>query len=287
MSKWIVVDGWGGAGSSILQSTMSALDGALSEAECVKFLVVNCGFGAVRSRDCNLEVKFRPSLLAPKTFEGLAMLLLEGDWQRAMASMFIDEKWQHEILPRGCEAAIERISSIVTEHRLRPCEKVLRQSRPLHTIPASSPMGWAYHVWQQRPHVAPSNDLRSSLAQQTNGRYTWIDAIGPRCELILAELGRGFPASVHATLNPGLGSRVEDQPDNEFGRYCADAYGAVARSRQPVLEDIDAIITPPGQEPVRRRYSRLILPFRSANGGVRLLGLSMENLAIDLRRRAS
>jgi hypothetical protein len=285
--KWTVVDGQGRIGTSIVQHTISALDGAMSEQECVEFLVANCGFGAVRQLDRNIEVRFRPSELAQATFDGLATLLHERHWQRAVAAMFTGGTWQHEVLPRNREVAFERIKAIVVHHQLRMSEKVLRQARPLHAIPRGSPMGWVYQVWQRRPRLTASHDLRRSLAEETRGRYAWIDVIGPRCELIMSEVGSGFPASVCAALNPGLGNRVEDQPDNAFGRYCAEAYGAIADSGEPVLEDVDAIMTPPGREPVRRRYSRLILPFRSVGGHVRLLGLSFENLAIDLRRRAS
>jgi hypothetical protein len=50
------------------------------------------------------------------------------------------------------------------------------------------------------------------------------------------------------------------------------------------MEDVDAILRPPNGKSVRRRYSRLILPFRSPNGNARLLGISFENPAVDLRR---
>lgn len=287
MPKWTVVDGQGRIGTSIVQHTISALNGSMTELECVDFLIVNCGCGAVRQLDRNIQVRFRPSVLAEAAFDGLAILLHDRQWQRAVASMFIGGTWQHEVLPRNLEAAIERIKALVVHHQLRMGEKVLRKTRPLHSIPTGSPMGWVFQVWQRRSHLEPSRDLRRTLAEEMGGRYAWIDAVGPNCQLIMAEVGRGFPDPVRATLNPGLGSRVEDQPDNAFGRYCAEAYGAIARSGEPTLEDVDAIMTPPGREPVRRRYSRLILPFRAAGGHVRLLGLSFENLAIDLRRRAS
>jgi hypothetical protein len=286
VTDWWVVDGEGRDGAAFIKRTMAALDGGMSDQGCLDFLIRNCGFAAVRQLGNNAQVRFRPFTLTEPAFYGLGYLLYHLPWQRAMASIYVDEAWRDEILPWDHRGALEYIAEIVNEHQLRLSEKVLRRARPLGTIPTGSPMDWAFHVWRHRPDLAPSEHRGRILTDVIRGRYAWIDAYGPGRELIMAEVGGGFPAPVHAALEPALGARIEDQPDNAFGRYCAEAYGKVARSGEPLLEDIDAMVTPPNGEPVRRRYSRLILPFRVSDDHTRLLGISFENLAIDLRRRA-
>jgi hypothetical protein len=256
----------------------------MNETACVEFLVVNCGSSAVRERDGKIDIRFRPAMLTRAALDGLVYLLHERHWRRAVAAMHIGDGWRHEVLPHRREAAIDRLLSLVAHHQLRMHEKVLRRARPLHSIPPGSPMGWAYQIWQQCSRRAPSRDLCQALSGEMRGRYVWIDALGGKGELIMTEVGGGFPRAVSAALNPAVGSRIEDLPDDAFGRYCAEAYGAIAGTGTPALEDVDAIMTPPEGEPVRRRYCRLILPFRSRAGHARLLGLSFENLAIDLRR---
>ena len=266
---------------------MSALDGTLSAQECVDFLVINCGLAAVQLINGSVHTRFRPSKLAAGAFEGLVFFLHDRRWRRAAASTFVEGKWRFEVLPHDREGAIDRVKAIVTQHRLLMGDAVLREERSLRSIPTGSPMHWALQVWQRQSFLAPTRRMQRSLVEETQGRYVWIDAVGDDCELIMTEIGSGFPEPVRAALTPGVGGRLRDQPDDAFGRYCAEAYGAVAQCNAPMLEDIDAVMTPPSGRPVRRRYSRLILPFRSSGGRARLLGLSFENLAIDLRRRAS
>jgi hypothetical protein len=284
-SEWAVVDGQGRIGHALVARTMCALDGSLSAQECVEFLVVNCGLAAVRLINGCAHVRFRPSKLAAGAFEGLVFFLHDRSWRRAVVSMFIEGRWHPELLPVERDGAIDRVKAIVLQHRLLGGDAVVREERSLRSIPTGSPMHWALQVWQRQGLASPTRNMQRSLVEETQGRYVWIDAVGDDCELIMTEIGGGFPDPVRAALTPGVGGRLQDQPDDAFGRYCAEAYGAVAAANAPMLEDIDAIVTPPSGRPVRRRYSRLILPFRSSGGRARLLGLSFENLAIDLRRR--
>jgi hypothetical protein len=283
--QWAVVDGQGHAGTALVQRTMSALDGSLSAQECVDFLVINCGLAAVQLINGSVHVRLKPSRIAAGAFEGLIFFLHDRRWRRAAASTFVEGKWRFEVLPADRERAIDRVKAIVTQHLIGG--GVLREERSLRSIPTGSPMHWALQVWQQQSFLKPTLKLQRSLAEETHGRYVWIDAVGGNRELIMTEVGGGFPNPVRDALRPGLGSRVQDQPDDVFGRYCAEAYGAAAACNAPMLEDIDAFVIPPSCQPVRRRYSRLILPFRSSGGHARLLGLSFENLAVDLRRCAS
>jgi len=288
VSKW-VIDGEGGDGAAFVQHTMSAYKGALTRQQCVDYLIVNLGFAAVRQLRGNLHIKFRPNVLTEAAFRRLGYLVYGLPWQRARVSIHIGDMprdWRDEILPWNRTEAIDRIIELVAEQQLRLSEKVLRRPRPIQTMPTGSPMHWAFHVWRHRPYLMPSENLERTLAEGIRGRYAWFDVFGPQREVIMAEVGAGFPAAVQAALEACIGARLQDQPNNAFGQYCAEAYGEAASSGEPVLEDIDAMVTPPDGKPLRRRYSRLILPFRVSDQHTRLLSISFENLAIDLRRCA-
>jgi hypothetical protein len=167
---------------------------------------------------------------------------------------------------------------------LRPGHTVLRRPRSIDSIPLDSPLQHALCAWRRHPDLVKPGMMQAMLADELKGRYFWVHASRRKHELIMMEVGSGFPETVRSVLNPGLGYRLEDQPDIAYGRYCAEAYGAVARSQVPSVEDVDAIMRPPKGRSVRRRYTRLILPFRSPDGNSHLLGISFENPAIDLRR---
>ena len=80
------------------------------------------------------------------------------------------------------------------------------------------------------------------------------------------------------------GMRFQDQPDYRYGCAAADGYMAVLRQRQPILEQVDAIMSKPRSAELRIRYSRLIVPFRGPDGKTRLLSTSLMDPTIDLRK---
>jgi hypothetical protein len=288
MREWLI-DAEGGDGAAFVQQTMSDRNGVWTREQCIDYLILNQGFAIVRQQHGKLHIKFRPFSLTEAAFRRLGYLVHSLRWRRVMAAVHVGSDprhWQHEILPWDCMGAIGRILELVLEQQLRLNEKVLRRARPLRTMPRGSAMHWAFDIWQDRRYLEPSGKLERRLARGIRGRYAWFDVYGPQGKVIMAEVGAGFPDAVQAALEACLGTHLQDQHDDAFGRYCAMAYGEAARSGEPVLEDVDAVVTPPEGTPVRRRYSRLILPFRVSEQHTRLLSVSFENLAIDLRRRA-
>jgi hypothetical protein len=280
----LVIDDRGQASEGALQPAFHRLSGSMSLQQYVDFRVINCRWAAIRHRRQHLHLRFRPAMVAEAALVELLYHACDMPWRRAAATMFIGNAWRDEILPVAPEEAVRRISSIVMKSQLRPGSTVLRRSRSVGSIPPNSPLGHALRCWRHRPDLASPGRLQAMLSGEVGGRYGWVHASTRKRELIMMEVGSGFPDAVRSLLNPGLGYRLEDQPDIAYGRYCADAYGAVARTQMPAMEDVDAIMRPPNGASVRRRYTRLILPFRSPNGNARLLGISFENSAVDLRR---
>ena len=79
------------------------------------------------------------------------------------------------------------------------------------------------------------------------------------------------------------GLRFEDQPDFRYAHAAVDAYHEVLRSGQPLLDEIDAIISYPQFSRRRLQYWRLILPIRAPTGEPQLLSTSLTDPNIDLR----
>jgi hypothetical protein len=65
-----------------------------------------------------------------------------------------------------------------------------------------------------------------------------------------------------------LGREVEDQPDAVYGGWLASAYRELVEDGQPKpgLQLVEAVIASSGGRPVRTRYERLLLPWRSPGG---------------------
>jgi hypothetical protein len=282
LSAWVIIDDQGRACSGSIQRTIRELKGSLTQDECIDFLIVNCGFAAIQIRDQIVHVRFRPETLAGGALAELLYRIYDTPWRRAAASTFVGGVWRHHVLPSDRDKVIEWFSAMDMQRKARSA--VLRHSRPAHNIPERSPMGRVLRQWRAHPDSS-AHDLRDVLVHDCEGRYVWVD-VNENGALIMSELGQGFPEPVEASLKPGIGYQLQDQPDVVFGAYCAEVYGAAGRLGWPTLEDVDAIMTTPFGGRFRRRYSRLILPFRSSAQRTRLLGVSFEDPGIDLRARA-
>ena len=80
-----------------------------------------------------------------------------------------------------------------------------------------------------------------------------------------------------------VGMRVEDQPDTVYGHSWAEVYRQAKEMGQPILDEVDAFVEWPVVGRERRRFQRLVLPFRMKCGDTYLLGTTLEDLSIDLR----
>ena len=222
LARWVVIDDKGR--ECAIERTLCELKGSLTEKEYIDFLTINCGFAAFRLKEQSIHVQFRPDILAGKALVELLFRVYDAPWRRALATTFVKAAWRHDILPADRAQVIRRLSDMVMDSQTQPHRAVLRRSRPAQSVP--SPMGKILHEWHNRPET-PSRELRRALVQEIEGRYVWVNG----CEngdLIMTEVGRGFPKRVGAALQPGIGHRLQDQPDVVFGRYCAEVYGTAA-----------------------------------------------------------
>jgi hypothetical protein len=90
-------------------------------------------------------------------------------------------------------------------------------------------------------------------------------------ELVFSHAGVGLNLydkhdSARAWSFAVVGSRVEDQPDPDYGRWVAQTYRSVLSENRPRFDFIDAVVQPPAVEPYRTRYDRLLLPWHQASG---------------------
>ena len=79
--------------------------------------------------------------------------------------------------------------------------------------------------------------------------------------------------------------RLADFPDLAYGRWSAQAYTQAWSSGQPVLDEVDCVVSWPLKGPQRYAYRRLILPCTTQTGAPLLLGAMMDDGNVDLHAR--
>jgi hypothetical protein len=263
-------------------SLQFALETRLSGRDLAEYCVKNLGFVAAKQGDTALQVWLRPSHVAPVALAAVLFWLAEQKSARIGVSCYGDHRWSHEIHPSR-EMAIQAIVALVNSAHAQRQDAVRSRSQEPVTLPTSSPLRPSLEHWLTSFGRLHRGRLESVTCHAAEGRYILLYAPSSSSRIIIKEVGQGMPAGAKHWLSRGIGMRLEDQPDTAYGGLCAKAYRRAKDRRQPILDEIDAIVEWPGFGRQRRRYRRLILPFQGTNGDVYLLGTSFEDARIDLR----
>ena len=127
---------------------------------------------------------------------------------------------------------------------------------------------------QERIDTGPARSVARSLLGSGTGPE--------RATLIIQHWEIGSAATI-AWARRARGVPLHEQPDYRYGSAAATAYKAALHSRQPVCEQVDAIVSKTRGANLRLRYMRLILPFEESDGRTCLLSTSLLDPTIDLR----
>jgi hypothetical protein len=139
----------------------------------------------------------------------------------------------------------------------------------------------AYRNWTRRHGLLDRATLRQLLDAPLSAPLLLarIEPDGaPVCETWPGYIGLYTEAQL-----PGLiGRRFDEHPLSAYATRAAKGYRETDRDQVPRLELIEAVVRPEESEPVRLRYERLLLPWRTQDG-TRFVG----SLSRQLWRRVS
>lgn len=231
----------------------------------VGFAVSDLGFIHVRPLNGAMTVSFNPSRVGRPTMIG-AFYLIAGERPKRIALSYGSKCPNLEILGTVGEA-LRRIEKLVETHP-PPIPVFSQRPRSLDRLPKhiTEPImellrSWSNTVgrWTPERHtdlctVVPSKD--TVVARNPRGtdrlvNYHWgasFDFVGPRW----AQIARG--------------KDVEDQPFPELGKRIASLYRRTLADGKPHLHEIDLALLRAGCTMLRRRYTRLTLPWSEPGG---------------------
>lgn len=278
----ILFDDQGRVWDSRSASLRAALETRLSGQDLADFCVRNLGFVAAKQGDFGDQVWLRPSHVAAVALAAVLSWLADRKSARISVACSGDRRWLHEIHPSK-DIAIQAIVDLVNSAQEQRQDTVRSRNQAPDGLPASSPLRPSLDRWLASVGRLGREQPGSVTCHAVDSRYVLLHAPDSSPRIIIKEVGAGMPAGAKHWLSRAVGMRFEDQPDTAYGRLCAEAYRRAKDREQPILEDVDAFVEWPGFGRQRRRYQRLILPFRAKGGDVYLLGMSFEDRSIDLR----
>ena len=248
------------------------------------YAVNRLGFVTIDRRPGSARIRLRPNAISPLAFIGLMHWLADEELDRVLLDWYADDAWQHTLLSNFADRLeiVHHIAAIVGRWQKKPAngEDMLVQPVRTDALAADGPLARVLGFWRDisGTWLGRLPTLRNMLAD----RYVLFEA-RTDSEFVFQDFGHGLPACAIDWLRDGIGCRVEEQPDREYGKSCALAYQKTIQQLEPVVEDVDAFVWWPRHGRVRRCYKRVLLPFRARRNRMRLLSVTAEDASIDLR----
>jgi hypothetical protein len=233
--------------------------------DAARSLVNNLGYIAYLVADRYIHIKLRPSLTSLMSYSRLMRWLDCGHPQRILVSYLSADEWHHEFTG-SAQSAARCIDRIMERFGGGPLGNIGREIVPLHAnaIPAAF-VGvvdyWQAHRSDFKPFAA-TPDLRELL----DDRFVLSTETGSGSFAIVVSGGGDREENCRRWLTNAAGASVRSAPDSAYGASCADAYSDTMRRGEPVMDNIDALVSWSGGSRVRYRYTRLMLPFSSSAG---------------------
>jgi hypothetical protein len=278
---------WVPEGSAELAALLGDAD---PDYDMAGFAIRNLGFIRFQSfGDSLVEVE-----LHPRQVELPALLAVQQQLLSSRVKLFrikyLEMSWKSEITS-SAEGAVARLSALCT--------------------PALIPLANHKYVVEPQDYTSLLNNEQSRLRlmaqkwRMSFGHFSpsvisfaienrllsrmMIAGIKPHgAEPVFRFIGDGFNWLAHDYQFLGVGEKIENLPDKEYGAWVSEFYKSVANTGQPRYDHVTAMINASGSEasPYLTRYERLLLPWKTPSSEI-FVTLSSLKLADEVAAEAS
>jgi hypothetical protein len=280
---WQIIDDQGRLWSNVQQTL--ALDlGLPASSNVVDILVRRHGFVAVDRRSDRIAIRLSPSHVSPGAIvETLFLLLTAPQNPRVILDRF-ETEWRTTIYPtcRHAVQILKPMADIDSRHRR---DDFRSRKISAQELKPTCPLALALAKW--RDAATPPDDAADWVPASQRERIVAASPRGVGDEsLVIRHIGSGFGVFPTAWLKRAPGTPAEDLPDPHYGLAAIEAYKTALRTKEPVIEIVDAFVDLGGGRWNHSRYRRIILPF-AQEGRKLVLGTSVVDPTIDLRNCAA
>lgn len=253
------------------------------DVDVIAYAVRNLGYVLLRQQGRMVRAEMRPELVRPATLIGLYYALLDLQPDQILLSRLVETGSTHELFHDLSEfvATVERDIGDDEMQRRRPAFALsprsllhLDRSRYARFLPAVS-------LWSAARGYLPGDLLSRLRAQGVPKRVALLRNPVGTGRLVYEHVGSGYSFIGHA-CSPLLliGQDIDMLPDRDYGQWAARSYYQCLADHKPRLETVSAVMRRTDGQRLWSYYDRVLLPWRSGDGSIFVLGLS------EVRRRA-
>jgi hypothetical protein len=257
----------------------------LRGAALTEFVVKNLGWIEISTARNAMRVRCRPAMTSDRAL----VTLLYSIWDYAHDTVVLtawQDAWQHFIL-RDRQMFTRLLSSLIhgarapgfwTGHRL--------MSRAIDQV--TSPFGKVSPIARAIGEgTALLQDVAPAFDALFRNRWSICEPDTERGHTVIRAIGHGY-----TPFNPKWFAQAKDTTlcayaDEDYGLWVARTHCLTAQQRQPLFDEVDAIVTFPRIGETRLRYSRMTMPLDRPDGARFVLTVALSDSAIDLRQSLS
>ncbi len=248
--------------------------------DAAAFAVKNFGFIKFQMLDNSLiEVELHPRNVALPALLAVQQQLLASR-VRLFRIRFFEQSWNSEI-SSSAEATVARLSELCAPaFSPVPSQKYVVEPRDYTALLNStdSPLRLMAQKWRVSFGQFSPSVISFAIEHRLLSRLMIFGVVPNKGEPVFRFIGDGFDWLERDYQFHGIGEKVQNQPDKEYGEWVSEFYRNVAASGQPRYDDVTAGIRS-SAEPNKvqvARYERLLLPWRTPSEEVFVSMLSRK-----------
>ncbi|NJO34272.1 MAG: hypothetical protein HC869_15200 [Rhodospirillales bacterium] len=257
----------------------------LCGAVLTEFAVKNLGWVEIGTARNAMHVRCRPSMTSDCALAALLYHIWDHAHDTVVLTAWLDA-WQHFIL-RDRQMFTRLLSSLIhggrapafwSGHRLisRATDQV---TSPFGEVaPIARAIGEGAALLQD---VAPAFDALF------RNRWSICEPDTARGHTVIRAIGRGYTPFNPRWFAQAKNTTLCAYADEDYGLWVARTHRFATQQRQPLFDEVDAIVTFPRIGETRLRYSRMTMPLVRPDGGRLVLTVALSDSAIDLRQSLS
>jgi hypothetical protein len=255
-----------------------------SENKTSLFAIKTMGVIELNTRLTNtLIIKLRPARVSPAAYAALIYALHDNRLSRVVLAYFdeVTQDWSHQFFS-DLHSTIAWITTIA-KRTAGGDQPVITRLRSLVTLPANQLFRRAFESWKAAGGFFDKNHLNYWLPPSVHN-FIILRSKFPSGPIVISGIGDGLPTPIQTTLDLFIERPILELPDLIYARSCDIAYKNSINTLDPMLEDVDAYVYWPTIGLNRRKYQRLLLPWRrKRNWEVMLISITSCDTSINLR----
>jgi hypothetical protein len=237
----------------------SSLDPSVLWPFCIRHL----GFIELQHRANWMRVRLDPTTVSSTAVTAVLYWIFDNPAQKAVISSW-NGGWADKIVggPQELINFLLKIDAVSAEPQGTWFDR--RRVEPI-TLRANDPLRALFATWRSTA-LGSDDDVAELCNRLFRGTFTIVNRTSDFHHVITKQ-GQGYRIYNQGYMKSAVGTRIEDDPNAQYGRWVAQGLRDAIGHQRPIIEDVNAtLVGPDGRR--RVSYRRILVPFTSSETGL-------------------